>query len=260
MERLARLTALLDLVTERGSVRVDELVQELGVSPATVRRDLDHLAAQQLLQRTRGGAAPNPSSTNLPFRYKIADRDDPLLRIAERAAQLVEPGAVVGVNGGRTTTEVARMVATRQELVDSDERHQVVVVTNAVNIANELAIRRNLRLVLTGGVVRAMSYELIGPLAARVLDDVSIDVLFLGVNAIDAGGAYTHHDGEAEINALLVKSSAKVVVVAASAKLKARSFVRICHLNQVDLVITDVDADPERVEQLVAAGVEVQLV
>ncbi len=261
MERLERLSLLLEMVMERGSVRVDDLVEELGVSPATVRRDLDHLASQQLLQRNRGGAVPNPSSANLPFRYKKADDADPLLRIAQAAAAMVEPGTVVGLNGGRTTTEVARALAGSQELIDAeDATGQLVVVTNAVNIANELAIRKHIRLVLTGGVVRALSYELTGPLASRVLEDVVIDTLFLGVNAINPDGCFTHHDGEAEINALLVGRSHRVVVVAASSKLESRSFVRICKLNAIDVLLTDRDAKPKLVRALETAGVKVVLV
>ncbi len=260
MERSERLSALLDLVIERGNVRVDELVAQLGVSPATVRRDLDHLASQQLLQRTRGGAVPNPSTSNLPFRYKKADDKDPLLRIAQAAADLVSPGDVVGLNGGRTTTEVARALASREELAEPDDHQQLVVVTNAVNIANELAIRKNIRLVLTGGVVRALSYELTGPLAARVLEDIVIDTLFLGVNAIGEDGCFTHHDGEAEINALLVRRSHRVVVTAASQKIGARSFVRICNLDKIDALITDRDAPARAVRELEREGVSVTLV
>lgn len=257
MNRHERLTRLLELVTERDSVRIDEIVDELGVSAATARRDLDHLAQQQLITRTRGGATTSPTSSDLPLRYKSARQALEKQRIARVAAALITPGEVIGLNGGTTTTEVAREVVLRTDLHDSDTDEQVVVVTNAVNIANELAIRRHVRVVLTGGVVRALSFELTGPLATRILEDIAIDTLFLGVNAMNAEGAFTHHDGEAAINAALVAHARRTVVVADHTKIGATAFAKICDLSRVDALITDSAAREDLLEAFRGAGVDV---
>jgi DeoR family transcriptional regulator of aga operon len=115
------------------------------------------------------------------------------------------------------------------------------------------------RLVLTGGVARPQSYEMIGPLSHRILSDLSLDIAFIGVDGIDETGATAHHEGEANINQLIVSRAAKVVVVADSSKLGHVGFSRICHVNEVSAIITDTSATPEMVEALQARGVEVIL-
>lgn len=260
MTRHDRLSALLDLVMERGSVHIDDIIVELGVSPATARRDLDALAEQQLLTRTRGGASSNPTSSDLPLRYKASRQTKEKHRIAQAAAALVQPSDVVGLNGGTTTTEVGREIATLPALQGTDST-EVVVVTNAVNIANELTVRQHVRVVMTGGVARSRSYELTGPLAQRILDDITIDLLFLGVNAVEAdGGAAAHDEGEAAINAALVSRSKRVVVVCDGTKIGQTAFARICPTTAITMIITDDTADVSAVQQLRDAGVDVRLV
>lgn len=259
VNRHERLGVLLNLVIDRQQLHVDEAVAELSVSPATVRRDLDTLADQQLVVRTRGGAAIHPGAGDLPLRYKAARGGEQKARIATAAAAMVSPGQVIGLNGGTTTTEVARELAVSERL-RGQEGPPTTLVTNAVNIAAELAVRTHLRVVLTGGVVRALSYELTGPLADLLLGQVSIDVLFLGVNAFDAElGAAAHDEGEAAIGAALVARARRVVVVADASKLGRSAFARIAGTAQVHTLITDAAADPSMVTAVRASGVEVQL-
>lgn len=261
MNRHERLNALLELVMARENVHVDEIVQKLQISPATARRDLDTLAQQQLITRTRGGASMHPGSSDLPLRYKVGRFAAEKGRIASAAAALVSPGDAVGLNGGTTTTEVAREIALLPSLTSAEGDDQVVVVTNAVNIANELTVRPHVRVVVTGGVARSYSYELIGPLATRILGAISIDTLFLGVDAVDPRtGAAAHHEGEASINAALVEAASRVVVVADSTKLGRTAFAKICQISKVSTLITDSNADPGVLKAFEAAGVEVQAV
>src|SRR5687767_5109149 len=161
MQRPARWTTLLDIIASEGRVEIDDAAERLDVSPATVRRDLDELASQQLLVRTRGGAVPHSVSYDLPLRYKMSRHADEKHLIGLAAAELVVPGSVVGLNGGTTTTEVARALVLRSDLGDgasdgsTTQASGVTVVTNALNIAHELAVRPHVKLVVTGGVVRS---------------------------------------------------------------------------------------------------------
>ncbi len=257
VNRHERLGTLLNLVVEREQLHIDEIVAELGVSPATVRRDLDTLADQQLVVRTRGGAAVHPGTGDLPLRYKAARGGEQKARIAAAAAAMVSPGHVVGLNGGTTTTEVARELAVTDRL-RQHEGPPTTLVTNAVNIAAELAVRAHLRVVLTGGVVRPLSYELTGPLADLLLGQISLDLLFLGVNAVDAElGASAHDEGEAAIGAALVSRARHVVVVADAGKLGRSAFARIARPTQVHALITDDQADPGVLAGVREAGIEV---
>ena len=113
---------------------------------------------------------PMVSLYELPLRYKTTRQPEEKRRIAREAARRVRDGSAIGLTGGTTTTEVARA------LVD---RAQLTVVTNALNIASEIAVRPNLKLVVTGGVARAESYELVGPLAEASLEGLNLDMAFL---------------------------------------------------------------------------------
>src|SRR6202044_2754017 len=197
MTRYRRLNELLELLAAEGQLQVEEAAKALGVSEATVRRDLDELARQQMLTRIRGGAVAQGVTYDLPLRYKSERHPSEKQRIAAVAAGLVRPGQVTGLNGG-TTTEVARALATRSDLNSQVPPPALTVVTNALNIATELAVRQHIKIVTTGGVARPQSYELTGPLATDVLEQVTLDVAILGVDAIDAvAGATAHHEGEA---------------------------------------------------------------
>ncbi|MER6267541.1 DeoR/GlpR family DNA-binding transcription regulator [Streptomyces sp. 900105755] len=256
MSRDARWKALLELLVERGRLEVEEAAAELAVSAATIRRDLDQLAEQQMLVRTRGGAVVHGVSYELPLRYKTARQASEKQRIAKAVADLVEPGETVGLTGGTTTTEVARALAVRGDLTTGTPA--LTVVTNALNIANELAVRPQFKIVVTGGVARPQSYELIGPLADGVLGQITLDVAVLGVVAFDvAHGAAAHDEGEAAVNRLLCERAARVVVAADSSKLGGRAFARICAAELVDALVTDTAAAPETVRRFEEAGIRV---
>ncbi|MEV4888579.1 DeoR/GlpR family DNA-binding transcription regulator [Nonomuraea sp. NPDC050547] len=253
MSRYDRWNAILELLAQEGRLSVEEAAQALEVSTATIRRDFDQLAQQQMLMRTRGGAVAQSVSYDLPLRYKTARHADEKHRIAAAAAELVNPGAVIGLNGGTTTSELARTLATRSTLESG-----FTIVTNALNIASELTVRQHVKIVVTGGVARQQSYELIGPLAGGVLDQVTLDAAFLGVDALDAElGASAHHEGEASVNHLLVSRAAQVVVVADSSKIGKRAFARICPLSEIDTLVTDEQLSDALFDQLSEAGVKV---
>ncbi|MFH9862118.1 DeoR/GlpR family DNA-binding transcription regulator [Streptomyces sp. NPDC017202] len=256
MSRDARWKRLLDLLVERGRLDVEETATELGVSAATVRRDLDQLAEQQMLVRTRGGAVVHGVSYELPLRYRTARRAPEKQRIARAVAELVAPGEAVGLTGGTTTTEVARALAVRGDLAAGSPA--LTVVTNALNIAGELAVRPQFKIVVTGGVARAQSYELVGPLADGVLGQITLDVAVLGVVAFDVThGAAAHDEAEAAVDRMLCERAARVVVAADSGKLGRRAFARICAADAVDTLVTDAAADARTVRRFEEAGIRV---
>ncbi|MYZ37438.1 DeoR/GlpR family DNA-binding transcription regulator [Streptomyces sp. MnatMP-M17] len=257
MNRHERHTTLLELLTERHQLEVDAVAAELGVSVATVRRDFDHLAEQRLLTRTRGGAIAHSVSYDLPLRYKAVRHASEKERIARAAAAMAERGMVIGLNGGTTTSEVARAIATRADLQGTPDDPAITIVTNALNIAHELAVRPHIKIVTTGGVAMPQSYELVGPLARHILGEISLDIAFLGVDALDAeSGAGAHNEHEASINALLAERAERLVVVADSSKLGARAFARICPVEDIGTLITDTGA-PELTARFEERGVPV---
>jgi DeoR family transcriptional regulator, aga operon transcriptional repressor len=252
MQQPERLGAILERLSANGTISVADLAASFDVSPATIRRDLRLLDSQRLLERTHGGAMSQGVLYELPLRYKGARQREQKLRIAREAASRVPDGAAIGLTGGTTTTEVARALVDRQTLT---------VVTNALNIASELAVRPNLKLVVTGGVARPESYELVGPIAEASLEGLNLDIVFLAVNGISPhAGLTTHHEVEAGTDRALLERARQVIVVADSSKIGKVAFARICQLADVDELITDDEADAEALAALREGGTAVTTV
>ncbi|MGM7679068.1 DeoR/GlpR family DNA-binding transcription regulator [Microbacterium sp. A94] len=247
MKRAARLTEILDLLAAQGEVSVDGLVERLEASAATIRRDLDSLAEQRLLTRTHGGAVAQSVAYELPVKYKSHRRTHEKDVIARAASALVTTGSVVGLSGGTTTTAIAAALAARDDL------GEFTVVTNAVNIASQLATRPDIKVVVTGGVIHSRSYELVGPFVEQLLSGIHLDIAFIGVNALSAeSGASTHDEREAAVNRMMASRARRAIVVADSSKIGENAFAHIGGPELFRTVITDAAA-PELVE----AGYEV---
>ena len=248
-----RLGLILRRINEQGSVGVAALASELDVSEASVRRDLHLLETQKLLTRTHGGAVASGVLYELPMRYRGGQRHDAKRAIAEAAVALLPPEAhSIGLNGGTTTTEVARALASRAG---------VRVVTNALNIASELAVRSHIELVVCGGSARTESYELVGPLAELTLGSINLDVAVLGVDGVSpTAGLTTHHEVEANTNRALGRAAERIVVVADSSKIGKRGFAKIFDVGGVSDIVTDAEARDADVEELRRLGPAVHVV
>lgn len=252
MRQAERLEKILERLSGAGSVSVSAISEALGVSAATVRRDLGLLERQHLLSRTHGGAVGHGVLYELPLRYKGGRHKDEKLRIAHEAATRVAAGQAIGLTGGTTTTEVAKALVGHEHLT---------LVTNALNIASEMAVRPNLKLVVTGGVARPESYELVGPIAEASLAGLNLDIVFVGADGVSLdSGLTTHQEVEAHTNRALIERSRMVVVVADSSKIGLVAFARICELAEVSELITDDAADPGILAGLTDIGVKVTTV
>jgi DeoR family transcriptional regulator of aga operon len=251
VQRAERLSSILDRVGERGSVDVAELAAALGVSGATVRRDLQSLSRSQLLVRTHGGAVANEVGDEVPTRVKAALRLPEKRRIGRAAAELVHDGAVVGMTGGTTALELARALSARRG---------ITIVTNAINIANELVGHAGLRLVVIGGIVR-QSYELVGPAAEAMLANYHLDIAFIGVDGLTPEeGCTTYDELEAQTDLAFLRRSRRSVVITDSSKIGRVTFARISLLSGVTDVVTDQGAQPEQLAALRDAGLRVTAV
>ncbi|MBP2411396.1 DeoR family transcriptional regulator of aga operon [Arthrobacter stackebrandtii] len=257
MNRTERLTAILDILAADGQVEVDEIVEKLGVSPATARRDLDSLANERLLTRTRGGATSGSVSYDLPGRYNRDDFAHEKQAIALAASALIPKGAVIGLCGGTTSTALAQVLATREDLMEASNRPTLTVVTNAINIAAQLAIRPNFKIMVTGGIVNPRSYELVGPYADSILQRVALDFAFIGVNGIEPGAAPTINDeGEASVNSRMARRASEAFILADSSKIGRRAFATM-DLTNLGNVITDSGITLEQLRAFEDAGTKV---
>lgn len=255
--RIDRLTGILDLLGETGRVSIEEVVDRFDVSPATARRDLDMLAEQQLLARTRGGAVASTVAYDLPLRFKNGRSPEQKAAIARTAVARIPRRAIIGLCGGTTSTAIADALVARADLMEPSTEPSLTVVTNAINIAMLLATRPQIRTVVTGGVVHQRSYELVGSYAEGVLGSITLDYAFIGVNAIDPKtGASSHDEREAAVNRLIASRAREAVIVADSSKIDQRAFARIGGSDLFPTIITDDRVTDDQARRLREAGYE----
>ena len=256
--RASRWSIMLDRLATAGRLGVGEAADLLGVSEATIRRDFSELAKRQLVARNHGGVVATSVAYELPYRYRSSRADEDRARVADAAAGLVRAGQVSGLNGGTTTTATSRAITARDDLASDGE---ITIVTNALNIATEAVLRPHVQCVSLGGVARPESYEVTGPLALLVLQQLWLDVAIVGVNGLSAReGATCRHEEEAAIIRAMIERSKQVICVATGEKLGMRTFASICPAERIDHLVTTVGADPAEVDALRDAGVEVHQV
>jgi DeoR/GlpR family transcriptional regulator of sugar metabolism len=225
---------ILERLRADGAVRVADLVLDLGVSDMTIRRDLEVLHEQRLLEKVHGGATSvAPSALFEPgFRAKAELQQDAKEVIADIAASLVNPGQAIAISAGTTTYAVAR------RLVDVPS---LTVVTNSVPVADVLyhGGRPDQTVILTGGV-RTPSDALVGPFAVAALRTVNVDLVILGVHGMDPRAGFTTPNLlEADTDRALVDAGRRLVVVADHTKWGVIGVSTIASLSQADIVVSD---------------------
>jgi DeoR/GlpR family transcriptional regulator of sugar metabolism len=250
-----RRALILDEVRRRGGVRVNELTRKLNVSDMTVRRDLDALARQGVVEKVHGGAVPVvETSTHEPgFEAKSGLELRAKEEIARAAAAMVTPGTAIALAGGTTAYALA------QQLVDVTE---LTVVTNSVRVADVLykaqrsaagavAPRHGAATVVLTGGVRTPSDTLVGPVADAAIRQLHFDVLFIGVHGISVeAGLSTPNLAEAETNRHFVRSARRVVVVADHTKWGTVGLSSFARLSEVDALVTDAGLSAVAREQI----------
>ncbi len=247
-ERMQRILALLET---QPAIRVGELCSLLGASEASIRRDLRKLQETGLLKRTHGGAVRNDLAA---FELSMAQKEDRFkaekISIARVAAHLVRDEETIMLDAGTTTLELARQL---------NRRRRLTVVTNALNIARELAATQ-VEVSVTGGSLRRKTLSLVGPLAEGTLAGLHVDKLFLAANGVDLRkGVTTPNLAEARTKRAMVESAAQVIVVADHSKLGRVAFSQVCPIDHVHCLITDAEAPAEFVRTLRRRGVKVLL-
>lgn len=247
-----RQQAMAELVTRRGRISVADLAVQFGVTTETVRRDLDTLEERNLVRRVHGGALPADSFTVLET--GLSDRGlshpEEKRRIAEAAlAFLPAADAAVIFDAGTTTVLLAGMLP---------QDHRITALTHAIPIAAKLADRPNVELHLLPGRVRENTQAAVGVETVAALGRIRAEVAFVGTNGITVEHGLSTPDGtEAATKAAIVASAQRVVVLADSSKLGVERTVRFADLADIDVLVTDVGADPAQLAVFRDAGVHV---
>jgi DeoR family transcriptional regulator, aga operon transcriptional repressor len=259
MKASSRADQILKELRRQGSVSIDQLIASLGASAASVRRDLAKLEAKGLIRRTHGGATLLEPLLYEPFRYDSLFQNREQHRTAEKrriglaAAELVQENETVGFTAGTTTTHVARNLR---------NRHNIRVITNAINIGMELSNCPGLRTFVTGGLVQwAGSFSLVGQVAIASLSDIYMDRVFVSVCGIDVARGLTVIEPEEGLTfRAMIHQAKQIVVVADSSKIGVVTPALICPASDIHMLITDTRASDKAVAPFLERQIQVRRV
>lgn len=231
---------------------VTELSQYLEVSESTVRRDLNDLEKEGKLRRTHGGAiAMDQVRFEPPYLEKQASFLEEKKNIAEKALQLIRSGETVLLDAGTTTLQLAKQFYALS----------LTVVTNSVDVLNELQHSQQVELHSTGGMIRAETGAMVGPYAEEFLRKIKVDKVFLGMNAVDLDeGLSTPNALEAQMKREMIQAGKEVILLCDHSKLGKVTLNKVASLTELDLIITDRKAPAAFIDGCQALGVEVMTV
>ncbi|MFD7987012.1 DeoR/GlpR family DNA-binding transcription regulator [Kitasatospora indigofera] len=244
-----RRRVVLGHLRNQGTVQVAELAQALGISPSTVRRDLQEMEDEGLLARVHGGATLVADDLEADQPARAAEHQDQKRRIGAAAAALVQDGTTVLISGGTTTETMVGHLADRENLT---------VITNSLAIAHALARHPSIAVVVLGGFLRHREKSLLGHLTEQALAEFRIDQVFTGAFGVDPEVGVTGADvREARTDRALLEAGGQHVLLADAGKLGRRGPVRLVPAARISALVTDADpAHPVR-RGLAAAGVPV---
>ena len=246
----ARQQRILQAVRENGHITVAELSRHCQISAVTIRRDLRELAAQGLLRRSHGGALlAIPESPEAPVIQRMGSQADIKGLIGRAAAALVADGESVFLGSGSTTAYVARYLAQRRSLN---------VVTNALNIASELAGAAGVTVVVTGGMLRASELSLIGHIAEQSLREVRVDKVIIGMRAISLEKGLTNdYLPEVMTDRAIISMAPQLILVADHTKFGQVAAAYVAPVERVTTLVTDNGTDPQILARLQELGIRV---
>jgi DeoR family glycerol-3-phosphate regulon repressor len=232
---------ILALARQAGNVTVDELALRFDVTPQTIRKDLNELCDGRLLARTHGGASLSSGVENLAYEARRHMAAAEKVVIGLHAARLIPNNCSLFINIGTTTEEVARALIHHEGLL---------VITNNIHVAMILMPRPKIEVILAGGVLRKSDGGIVGETAVDFISQFKVDHAVIGVSAIDEDGAMLDFDyREVRAAKAIMQNARNIMLVADAMKFTRTAPVRIAHLPDVDVFVTD-RAPPESVTDL----------
>lgn len=250
MLNIERNNLIVKLVNEKNSVSVAELSQILEVSEVTVRKVLNDLDHQGLIRRTRGGAI----SIHEPI-IEVEEREKEKANIKEKklianaAYQLIHDSDTVFLDAGSTTLEIAK-------LIKAGAKRNITVVTNALNIANELITSYDIEVIMVGGSVRHKIMSCVGGFTESIVSNLNFDITFIGSNSVSlTTGVTTPNMLEAQVKRCVLKQARKKILVCDASKFGLTTMSKICALENLDTIITDSSLKKDMQEKMLQAGI-----
>lgn len=222
---------ILELIRSQGYVATEQLVRQFGVTPQTIRRDINTLCDLDLIERFHGGAGRIGNAYNQPYQDRLQEGMDGKRKIARLVASRIPDGASLFLNIGTTTEALAAELVGRKDLR---------IVTNNINIANMMRETDGSDVMIAGGFVRQSDGGIVGEATTEFLNQFRLDIGVIGISGIDEDGSLLDFDYQ-EIRAAqaIIQNSRTVFLVADNSKFGRRAMVRLGHYDDVDHLFTD---------------------
>lgn len=242
-----RRAQIVDLVRQQGFVSIDALAQRFAVTPQTVRRDINALCGQAVLQRHHGGAALASSVENIAYPDRQVLRVEEKRRIAHMVAEHIPDHASLFINIGTTTEEIARALM----------RHVGLrVITNNLNVAAVLSGKADFQVTVAGGVVRSRDRGIVGEATIDLIRQFRVDFGVIGISGIDLDGTLLDFDyQEVRVAQAIIANSRQVFLAADHGKFGRNAMVRLGSLDEIDALFTDAPPPPALLQRIEAGGV-----
>jgi DeoR/GlpR family transcriptional regulator of sugar metabolism len=243
-----RRSAILDILRVGRGASVGELAQELGVSTATIRRDLDALDAEGRVLRVRGGGEALGTDPDGPFEDMDLRNTDQKEAIAVRAAQMVHDGDIVLLDIGTTTTRLAAHLVGKR----------ITLITSSLSAVRAVEGDDGIDVVVLGGALRRSYHSLVGDLTATALGQVHADTCFLSTSGISRKGEVLDNTGtELPVKKAMIAASDRVILLADSSKYPGPGAMKVCGPADLDALITDQGVSAPLLDAFAEAGTEV---
>ena len=231
MEPTPRQSRIIDLARRRGRVGVDALADDFGVTPQTIRRDLNELCQRGVLSRVHGGAVLAHSVSNFGYQARRVLAADGKRWIGERTAALIPDDCSLFINIGTTTEQVARALQGHKDLV---------VISNNINVINILNDSLGIEVIVAGGLVRKSDGGILGEAAVEFIRQFKVDYAVIGTSAIDSDGALLDYDfREVKVAQAILENARHSILVADAMKWERTAPMRIAELAEMDAFVTD---------------------
>jgi DeoR family transcriptional regulator, glycerol-3-phosphate regulon repressor len=243
---------IMDYIREHGSVQVDQLSTHLQVTPQTIRRDLNQLYEQQLLQRVHGGAVVKDNVENLGYGARKTLMAEEKYSIAKRTAELLPDNCSLFINIGTTTEGVARYLL---------DHRGMLVVTNNINVASLLWPAAEIDVMIAGGTIRRTDGGIVGSSAEEFVTNFKLDYAIIGCSAIDSDGELFDFDlREVRVTRTIIQHARSVILVADSMKFDRHAPIRIGDLSDIDTLVSDAGIPAAAIELCRQCQVKLEIV
>lgn len=244
---------ILEILQAEKSIRNSELVKILNVSLETIRRDLDILEKEGLVEKVHGGAKFKESEKKeIVYSERVLKNVDEKRKMAKKAIKYIEKGDIIALNSSSTNLEIAKLLI--------DKEMDVTVITNSILIANIISSSKNINLILAGGVYNKKEFAFLGQITANFLSDFVVNKCFLSVGGVSLEKGITDfYLEEVIVEKKLVEMSQKVYCLADSSKIDNDSLFKIGDIKDIEILITDDKINKKILEKYVENNVKIEI-